>query len=58
MELMELLEKAFLTYEECNFIDEHEDVKSVENCGNSGLYPNKTWYNVVLTNGDEYSIYL
>ena len=58
MELMKLLEKGIVTSKEYDFVCEHEDVKTVENCGNSGLYPSKVWYKLTLTNGEDYNIYL
>ncbi|MDD2496186.1 MAG: hypothetical protein PHE29_13470 [Tissierellia bacterium] len=56
--LMEVLEKEIITAEEYDFIAEQEEVLEIENCGASGKYIEKTWYNVKLNNGEEYSIYL
>lgn len=56
--LMDLFEKEFITIEEFETIEEHEEVKEIENCGNSGQHIGYTWYNVVLENEEEYSIYL
>jgi hypothetical protein len=56
--LVELLEKEFVTPEELQEIEEHEDVIEVENCGNSGRHFGYVWYNVKCTDGEEYSIYL
>lgn len=47
-----------LTAEEFDTLAEHELVADMENCGNSGRFNGYTWYNVTLTNGDEFSIYI
>jgi len=57
-ELLGMLEKEFVTLEELEEIEEHEDVVKTENCGNSGRYVSFQWYNVVLKNGEEYSVYI
>ena len=57
-ELLETLEKEFVTLEELEAIEEHEDVTQTESCGNSGRYVDFQWYNVVLKNGEEYSVYI
>lgn len=57
-ELLEMLEKEFVTLEELEEIEEHEDVTQTENCGNSGRYIGWKWYNVVLKNEEEYSVYI
>ena len=56
-ELIEILEKEILNQEEFDFVSEHEQVVELEDCGNSGRYPEKTWFVAKLVNGDEYSIY-
>ena len=57
-ELLEMLEKEFVTLEELEEIEEHEDVAQTESCGQSGRYIGWKWYNVVLKNEEEYSVYL
>lgn len=53
-----LLEKEVLTLKEYEHIEEHEDVKEIENNGSSGRFIDKTWYTVYLQDGKEYDIYL
>ena len=57
-ELLETLEKEFVTLEELEAIEEHEDVTQTESCGNSGRHVGWKWYNVVLKNEEEYSDYI
>lgn len=57
MELMELLEKKFLSLEELEQVEESPEVQSVEDCGMSGQYNGKHWYNVLLQDNSEYDIY-
>ncbi|MBA7576302.1 hypothetical protein ES695_13780 [Candidatus Atribacteria bacterium 1244-E10-H5-B2] len=56
--LLKILDKEILTEKEFEFVEEHEDVKSVENYGRSGRYPKKYVYDVTLINGKRYDIYL
>ena len=56
--LKELLEKEFVTVEELEAIEEHEEVTRVENNGSSGLHVGYNWLTVALENGEEYDIYL
>lgn len=56
--LIEVLKKELLTRDEFDYVQCHEQVEEVENCGSSGRYPTRTWYNVRLTDGSEYSVYL
>ena len=55
--LMELLEKEIVTAEEFEFINEHEDIIKIENCGGSGKCVDKIWFNVVTIDGEEFNIY-
>jgi len=56
--LLKILGKEILTDKEFEFVEEHEDVKSVENYGRSGRYPEKYVYDVTLINGELFDIYL
>lgn len=56
--LMEILGKEFVTIEELEEIEEHEQVKYFESLGNSGKHIGHNWYNVTLINKEEYNIYL
>ena len=47
-----------LTLEKFEELEENELVENMENCGNSGRFNGYTWYNVKLTNGDEFSVYI
>ena len=53
---MELVEKEILTYEEMEELEEMEEVTEIEDCGMSGRYVGKHWWNV-KTNDDEYDVY-
>ena len=53
---MELVEKEILTYEEMEELEEMEEVTGVEDCGLSGRYVDKHWWNV-KTSEDEYDVY-
>lgn len=57
MELSKLLEKKFITLEELEEIEESIDVQEVQNCGMSGNYIGKHWYNIVLIDGQESAVY-
>ena len=48
-------EKLDITSFTC--LERQEEVEHIEMCGMSGRYPGWIWYNVVLTNGDKFSVY-
>ena len=48
-------EKLDITSFTC--LERQEEVERVEMCGMSGRYSGWIWYNVLLTNGDEFSVY-
>ena len=59
MSLFELENLTGLTfsYDELSEIEELQRVMSVENCGTSGRYPEKTWWDVTLYNGEHIDVY-
>jgi len=56
--LCNLLNKKMLTLDQLQIIQEDVLVSYVENCGNSGYYKGYIWYNVILFNGLEYTVYV
>jgi hypothetical protein len=62
LEMLEMLqifkyENEIVSEEEFEKIEKNGYVIKVENCGNSGLKLGCTYYNVILTTGEEMSIY-
>lgn len=59
LEMLEILkyENEIVSEEEFEKIEKNGYVTKVENCGNSGLKLGCTYYNVILTTGEEISIY-
>jgi len=55
--LQELIDQEFLSLEELEEVEEHELVINVETLGASGNHVGYKWYNVILENGKEYSVY-
>lgn len=56
--LLALLEKAHLNLTELDTVDESSAVEMVEDCGMSGQFVGEHLYTVILTNSDEYEIYV
>lgn len=52
----ELIEKQILTYEELSELEEMKEVIEIEDCGLSGRYINKHYWNVITKNS-EYDVY-
>lgn len=55
--LEELLEKQILTEKEFNELCEMEQIATYEDCGISGQYAGKHYWNFIDNNGNEYDIY-
>lgn len=55
--LREKYEGRLVTEEEFSEIELHEDVERIENNGNSGIDPEKTWYTCYLEDGSEFDFY-
>ena len=55
-EILELEDKV-ITLEQLEAIEESPLVESVENCGNSGIYPHLLWYAITLRDGSQLSVY-
>lgn len=57
MNLIGLLDKKFLNLEELKEVEMNENVKMIDNCGNSGYHNGYIWYVITLNNNEEYSVY-
>lgn len=55
-ELKELNGSILNNLEICNILED-SNVKDYVNCGSSGLYPDCTWYSVVLIDETEINVY-
>lgn len=55
--LREKYEGRFLTKEEFEELELHEDVDCIENNGISGIDPSQTWYTCYLVDGTEFDFY-
>jgi hypothetical protein len=56
--LEKLFAKEIITAEELETIEEHEEVKKVEDNGCSGKYPDCNWYTVYMVDGGEHDVYI
>lgn len=54
---LESLDGLTFSYDELEQIEQLEKVSDVESCGTSGLYPEKTWWDVTLYNGEHIDVY-
>lgn len=54
---LENLDGLTFSYDELEQIEYLEKVTNVENCGTSGRYPEKTWWDVTLSNGEHIDVY-
>lgn len=55
--LREKYEGRFLTEEDFEELELHEDVDHIENNGISGADPSQTWYTCYLVDGTEFDFY-
>ena len=54
---LENLDGLTFSYDELEQIEQLEKVTNVESCGTSGRYPEKTWWDVTLSNGKHIDVY-
>lgn len=57
LEKIKKFDGEIVNQEEFDALMEDENVIDCKNNGGSGLYHNKTWFSIILKNGDEIQIY-